>query len=151
MLTMHHVLYQGCADIDLAATDAYNLAQNKKGWSTVTVAAFSLDCIDDVTCYGICALFIFDKMIVTMTQHSSQETQELWKLGENVAKIPILGMAKNGKIHDFRRNFSQNLHFLMNEKWHFYGQNPLEPSNDKIDLPQAAVVIEVQLNTLGLA
>ena len=42
----------------------------------------------------------------------------------------ILLFDEIGGIEDLWQNFSRNLHFLRNEKWHFWRQNPLEPTYD---------------------
>jgi len=48
-------------------------------------------------------------------------------------KSLIFGWRKAGKTWDLWQNFWRNLHFLMNEKWHFWRQNPLAPNNEVIE------------------
>ena len=65
------------------------------------------------------------------------------KLGENVAaKVPIFEMAQMAKSRITDR-------FFLQEKWHFWEQNPLEP-NESVCVYKYTIAYEVRTN-IGLS
>jgi len=67
-------------------------------------------------------------MMIRLQRISFLIKKKLTKTGRNWTKILIFD--KIGELWDLGRN----LHFLMNEKWHFWRQNPLEPNDAELEV-----------------